>query len=72
MDECWRITVDRDACMGSGGCTTTAPEHFRLEGGRSRPVSEVIDPDDSVLDAAATCPAEAIAVCDAAGDQLAP
>jgi hypothetical protein len=49
-----------------------APKHFRLDDGRSRPMKDVIDPDDIVLDAADTCPTEAIAVDDAAGRQIAP
>ncbi len=65
MDQCWTLTVDRDTCLGSGSCAATAPKHFRLEKGRSRPIDEVISPDDTVLDAAETCPAEAIAVYDA-------
>jgi hypothetical protein len=35
-------------------------------------MKDVIDPDDIVLDAADTCPTEAIAVDDAAGRQIAP
>jgi ferredoxin len=72
MDECWKVTVDRDACLGSGICAATAPEHFRLDNDRSRPINDVISPDNVVLDAAETCPAEAITVYDAAGRQLAP
>jgi ferredoxin len=72
MDQCWTLTVDRDTCMGSGICAATAPKHFQLEKGRSRPIEKVISPDDLVLDAAETCPSEAITVHDAAGHQLAP
>jgi ferredoxin len=72
MTACWTVTVDRDACLGSGMCAGTAPRHFRLDDGRSRPIEETIEPDDAVLDAADTCPAEAITVHDSAGHQLAP
>lgn len=72
MPECWTVRVDRDACLGSGICAGTAPEHFRLEDGRSRPVEERVPPDDRVVDAADLCPAEAITVSDAAGRRLAP
>jgi ferredoxin len=72
MSECWRISVDRDACLGSGLCAGSAPRYFRLDDGRSRPVTEVIEPDDVVLDAAELCPAEAITVTDADGTVLAP
>jgi ferredoxin len=72
MGEHWKVTVNRDACLGSGVCAGTAPGHFRLEDGRSRAIEEDIEPDDVVLDAADTCPAEAIAVYSAAGHRLAP
>ena len=72
MDQCWKVTVDQDACIGSGICAGTAPEYFRLDGDRSRPIRELIEPDDVVLDVAETCPAEAITVYDNGGRQLAP
>jgi ferredoxin len=72
MNERWKITVNRGACLGSGVCAATAHRHFRLDDGRSRPIREDIEPDDAVLDAADTCPAEAITVYDAAGHRLAP
>jgi ferredoxin len=72
MTEHWKITVNRDICLGSGLCAGTAPRHFRLDDGRSRAIQEDIEPDDNVLDVADTCPAEAITVYDAAGRRLAP
>ena len=62
----WRISVDQEACIGSGSCAATAPGHFRLDRidgrDRSRPLAEVVDPDDRVLGAALSCPTEAITV----------
>jgi ferredoxin len=72
MSEHWKITVNRDACLGSGVCAGTAPRHFRLHDGRSRAIQEDIEPDDIALDAADTCPAEAITVHNATGHRLAP
>ncbi len=72
MDQCWKVTVDRDVCVGSAMCTSIAPEHFRLDDGRSRPINELIDADDIVVDAAESCPSEAIAVHDTTGRRLAP
>jgi ferredoxin len=72
MSEHWKITVDREACLGSGVCAATAPGHFRLDDGRSRPSQDDIEPDDIVLDVANTCPAEAITVYGATGRRLAP
>ncbi len=59
MNERWKITVDRGACLGSGVCAGTAPSHFRLDDGRSRAIAN-------------TCPAEAISVHTATGHRLAP
>jgi ferredoxin len=72
MSEHWKITVDRDACLGSGICAATAPHRFRLEAGKSRTIHDDTEPDNVVLDVANTCPAEAITVHDAAGHRLAP
>jgi len=72
MSEHWKITVNREACLGSGICAATAPRHFRLDDRKSRPIQDDIEPDDIVLDVANTCPAEAITVYDAAGRRLAP
>jgi ferredoxin len=67
----WRLAVDPDACIGSGACAATAPGHFRLEwiDGRdqARPVSELVDPDEAALDAALSCPTEAISVTEQPG-----
>jgi ferredoxin len=72
MSERWKVTVNRQACLGSGVCAATAPNHFRLDDGKSRTIQDDIDPDDIVLDVADTCPAEAITVHDATGHRLAP
>ncbi len=72
MDEVerWTIKVDRAACIGSGSCAGIAPAHFRLEDGKSRAIDETVAPEDSVLDAANLCPAEAISLHDSSGRQL--
>lgn len=66
MTEKWRVSVDPDRCIGSGVCAGTAPDHFRLDGQHSVPVQPVTDPADPVMDAAVSCPAEAILLADAA------
>ena len=69
----WRIAVDRELCTGSGMCAGGAPRHFSVDGGRSTPVAEVVPEDPAVLDAAETCPVEAIRVYALdSGEQLAP
>ncbi|MEU4741462.1 ferredoxin [Actinosynnema sp. NPDC023658] len=68
----WKVEVDRGSCLGTGMCTSIAPEHFRLDGGTATPVRSDIDPDDAVIDAAESCPMEAILVRSADGTVLAP
>ncbi|MFI6331792.1 ferredoxin [Micromonospora chersina] len=60
----WRLHVDPTRCIGSGICAGVAPRHFVLVDGLSRPVAELIAADESVLDAAESCPLEAIVVSD--------
>jgi ferredoxin len=61
-----------DACLGPGMCAATAPRRFRPGDGKSRALQEDIEPGDTVLDIAGTCPAEAIIVYNAAGHRVAP
>ncbi|GIG61054.1 hypothetical protein Lfu02_54260 [Longispora fulva] len=62
----WQVSVDKTRCIGSGMCAGSVPELFELDGGLSRPVLETIDPDERVLDAAVSCPVEAILLVDTA------
>ncbi|MFE9746085.1 ferredoxin [Saccharothrix saharensis] len=68
----WTIEVDRGACLGTGMCTSIAPGHFQLDGGTATPVKADVDPDEAVIDAAESCPMEAILVRSADGSVLAP
>ena len=68
----WKVEVDGRKCLGSGVCIGTAPGRFVADGSGTRPVSEVVEPDDAVLDSAFACPAEAITVRDSQGRQLYP
>jgi ferredoxin len=62
----WRVRVDEGSCISSGMCLATAPNRFEFDPDqRSRPVSELIDEDEAVRDAAASCPVEAISITDA-------
>lgn len=69
----WRLSVDRDVCIGSGMCASLDPAHFRLVEHKSSPVTERIEPSDDAVDAAENCPVEAILIADAAtGETVAP
>lgn len=62
----WLVQVDIRVCMSSGMCVGSAPDRFAFgPDGRSQPVSELIDEDEDVRDAAASCPVEAISITDA-------
>jgi ferredoxin len=67
----WRVTVG-DSCVGSGMCIGVAPHRFELDADdRSHPVTVEMEPDDSVLDAAASCPMEAIRIThSASGEEI--
>jgi ferredoxin len=67
MSRRWHVTVARGTCVGSAVCTGIAPGRFTLDEQqqRSRPAHALMDPDEAVLDAAASCPVEAISVVDA-------
>lgn len=72
-DTRWRISVDKDTCIGSAVCAGTLPNRFRIVDDKAEPVDEVIAPDEDVRDAAESCPMEAILVQDAdTGSVLAP
>jgi ferredoxin len=61
----WRVTVTAD-CIASGVCLALAPDRFALgDDGRAHPHGGTGEPDEAVLDAAASCPMEAIVIRDA-------
>ena len=60
----WEVEVDPQRCVGSGVCVATAPLLFERTDGGSRPVLDVVGPDLLLVDAAFSCPVEAITVRD--------
>ena len=62
----WKMSVDKNLCIGSAICVGIAPGRFVLdERQRSGAVEAESDPDEAVRDAAASCPSEAISLIDA-------
>jgi len=62
----WKISVDKNVCIGSAMCVAIAPGRFVLdERQRPGPVEAEIDPDELARDAAASCPSEAISLVEA-------
>ncbi|MCA2218132.1 ferredoxin [Jidongwangia harbinensis] len=66
----WRLHVDRDLCIGSGICAGLDPDQFTLVGGVSVATPAPVPPTGAAVDAAESCPVEAITVRDAADDHL--
>lgn len=62
-----RVTVDASRCVCSSTCVGMAPDLFRIEDGVARPVRDVVEASDDLLDAAASCPVEAIQISPDAG-----
>jgi ferredoxin len=69
-----RITVDQNKCVGSTTCINTAQKTFALDdSGKSSVVNPQGDPENIILEAAASCPVGAIIVEDAeTGERLFP
>ena len=68
-----RVRVDRDLCVGLGNCVAWAPTVFAFDEEKK---AVVLDPssvdDDTLLEAAESCPVNAIIVEDDEGHQLVP
>ena len=68
-----KITVDRPLCIGAASCVVIAPKVFALD---SENKAIVLDPqghdEQTILDAARSCPVAAIILHDKAGNQIWP
>jgi len=68
-----RIVVDREECIGCGNCSDIAPDVFELD---DEGLSKVVDPagadDDTIREAAESCPVDCIKLIDESGKQIYP
>jgi ferredoxin len=68
-----RIEVDRDLCIGAASCVVIAEKVFQLD---SENKAVVIDPkgndDETILEAAKSCPVQAIFLYDENDQQIYP
>ncbi|MGV4987968.1 ferredoxin [Streptomyces sp. NPDC001709] len=63
MGDRWHVEVDRSLCIGSAQCLHHAPGHFRLDSARqSHSLAPDTDAAEPVLEAAESCPVEAILI----------
>ena len=68
-----KVTVDRELCTGIGNCVAWAPTVFQFDDERKAVVVDVNSVDEAtVLEAARSCPQDAIIVVDDAGNQIHP
>lgn len=68
-----KVKVDRDACIGVGNCVAFAPTVFQLDKENKAVVLDASSVDlDTLLEAAKSCPENAIIVEDDEGVQLFP
>lgn len=68
-----RVRVDRDLCIGVGNCVAIAPTAFKLDEENKAVVLEPVSvDDDTLLEAAESCPVQAIILEDDEGKQLYP
>ena len=68
-----KVKVDRDLCTGVSNCVAIAPTVFKLDDENK---AIVLDPasvdEETLMEAAESCPEEAIIIEDDEGDQLYP
>lgn len=56
-----KVTVDKDKCIGCGACTAVAPKSFKLgEDGKSEMIEPLADDEETIKNAAESCPVSAI------------
>lgn len=69
----YRIRVDRDLCIGAASCVALAPEIFQLD---NDGIAIITNADgatvEALLEAAKSCPTNAIIIEDPAGNQIWP
>ena len=68
-----KVRIDRELCVGVGNCAAIAPTVFELDDENK---AVVLDPtsvnEQTILEAAESCPQDAIIVEDDEGNQLYP
>ena len=68
-----KVRVDRDLCIGVGNCVAYAPTVFKLDDENKAVVLAPSSVDeDTLLEAAESCPESAIIIEDDEGNQLYP
>lgn len=68
-----KVVVDKDVCTGSANCVAIAPDVFDLDDDGKAKVKTIAGADAmQIMDAAVSCPVNAIIVYDDEGKQIYP
>lgn len=70
----YKVTVDRNLCIGAGSCVAVAPQAFALDNEAKAIVlpTNTAEDDNMILEAAKACPVAAIIIQDETGKQVFP
>lgn len=70
----YTVRIDRDTCIGSGMCASSAPEAFALDDENRAVVLDGISQltDERIVEIAQMCPSGAIILVDEEGNELDP
>lgn len=70
----WTVEVDRNVCIGAAPCTAMAPRSFALDDNGKASILTSVDQDDqeTILNAARSCPVAAIIIKDETGKVIFP
>ncbi len=68
-----KIEIDRELCIGAASCVAVAPGVFELDDeGKARVKTMDAESEQAIMDAAKSCPVNAIKILDGAGNQIYP
>lgn len=68
-----KIVVDRDGCIGAASCIALAPDTFELDEEAKAVIKDSHgNSDEDILEAAKSCPTNAIFIYDEGGNQIWP
>ena len=70
----YKVTVDRNLCIGAGSCVAVAPKAFALDNEAKAIVLPTVneETDENLVEAGKSCPVAAIIIHDETGKQVYP
>ena len=58
----FKITIDKEACIGCGACAATCPDNFEMDGDKARAKKAEVSKVGCNKDAADSCPVSCIKI----------